>query len=327
MLAGLFRSNRPAVLLILPLVVLGVFLPLTWSVPSANAGGGMPLMAALRHVIGHAPVIQGIFSMAIITLLGAQLALLANDAELLGRRTHLPALLLPALLGAWGPLPPLDPALVGMPFVVLALHRSLSIALGGNVLSALFDSGLLLGIAAMFYVPYAFLIVVVWASVSVIRPFHWREYVLPLVGCCVIFLLAWGALDLLDLTPWHPLHTVMLRNDLTATSHPLPRRHSLLLMAVLVPLVMVALVRYAQTYQRGIMREKNLRASFMSFLAGVGVVILLVRALTGSFPPILAATPLAVFCGHALVGSRRAWLGELAVTAMLVLALIVQWKP
>jgi hypothetical protein len=324
MFAGFFRSNRPAVLLVVPLVVVGVFLPLAWSPRPVLTGRHMPLTTAVLDLAGGGPVAQGVIGMVLITLISIQLAFLANEADLLGRRTHLPAILLPALLGAMGHVQPLDPALLGMPLVLWALRRTLSIAQAANGMSALFDAGLLLGLAALFYVPYAFLVVVVWASVSVIRPFQWREYVLPFVGSFLVFFLAWCTLHLLDKTPWYPLRTVMPQGLVTAATS-WPRWHSTLLMATLVPLLLVAMVRHAQAYQRGVMREKNLRASFMAFLAGSGVLIVLVHTLTGSFPVILAAAPLAVLASHTLLGTRRAWLSELAIAALLLLALRMQW--
>lgn len=320
MLASLFRSNQPAVLFTVPVLVAGLFGP-QLLVPIAPRPLAMPLVELVDHLLAASSWARNALAMILVMLVAVQLALLANDMELLDRRNHLPAFFFPVLLAAFGPHALYGPALLGMPLVVAALRRTWSISNHGRALGALFDAGSLLGIAAMFYLPYVFLVVVVWASVSVIRPFQWREYAIPLVGSAWVFYVTWGILRLLGRTPWRPLLTVAHEQGV-----PLPSTTWRLgFHVVLGLLVLVAAVVYARGYQRSVMRGKNLRSGFLAFMAATAVVIGLVRLLGGDVHPVLWAAPLAIFVGSAVLGTRRNWLSESAMYLLLAVALLAQW--
>ena len=307
MLAHLFRSNRPAILVGL-VVLVPLLFPGYLVRPVAPAGQVMPLYGAFRSLLGDAPWAIGIATLLLVAFLAIQVTGLSNASDLMDRRNHLPALLFPLLFAAFDRSAVLDPALTGMPFVLWSLRRTWSLTNRSDARAQLFDSGLLMGIAALFYLPYLFLVVVLWASVSVIRPFDWREYVLPLLGSAVAIYLAWGVMRLLGETPW-----------------PWPRGQRWLLHALLWPVVAVALYRYADSYQRGIMRVKNIRSGFLGFCVAIGVIMAAVWLLNQAFPPVLLAIPLSVVVSYAFMSDRRAWLSESAVVCLLVLALWVQW--
>jgi hypothetical protein len=324
MLARLFRSNRPAVLLALFVLVPMVFVPGIWRM-GLLPGKAMPLYQGVVQLSQGASWLPGLLGLFVVALCAVQLAFLTNDAELLGPRTHLPALLFPLLLGVLSGGRVLEPALLGMPFVLAAMGRVWSIATAPKVLGRLFDAGLLLGIAALVHLPYAFLIVVIWASVSVIRPFQWREYVLPVVGVALALYLAWAFHILFTDAPWSPLKTVIGGASADMRSAGLPKAMRWGLNAVMYIMAAVSVKVYLESYMRGVMREKNLRASFMALFFALVVLVAGAKVLEGSFPAVLLAAPLAVFLSHALRGTRRAWLTEGAVLLLLLAALLALW--
>lgn len=324
MLAGLFRSNQPGVLLALLVLVPLLFGP-TLTLPFVAIPTVMPLTGLLQTLLAGSTGAQGILGMALIITVAVQLTFLANGTELMERRNHLPSLLFPLLLAAFSRGGSFDPALAGMPLVILAMRRTWAMMNTGSALGSLFDAGLLLGIAALFYLPYAFLVVVIWASTSVIRPFQWREYVVPLVGCLLMFYMAWAVLWLMGQESWRPLLTIATTAPSMGPAPGPIELQRLFLYIVLGALLLVAVLVFASDYQRSVMREKNLRSSFLALMAALAVIILLVWALNGAFPPVLLAAPLAVFGAYPLLGTRRAWLSELAAFSLLALALWAQW--
>ncbi|MBP7409236.1 MAG: hypothetical protein KA941_10800 [Flavobacteriales bacterium] len=323
MLAGLFRSNQPAVLFVAPLLVVFLLLP-TFSEPAAPQQGLMPLSALVEHLLGSASWPRHLLAILLVVALAVQLTSVVNGLELMDRRNHLVALLFPVLLAGLGGVSIYEPALLGMPLVLFALRRTWSISNTGGVLGVLFDSGFLLGIASLCYLPYAFVLVVVWASVSVIRPFAWREYILPTLGLALVFYLAWAMLNLMDRTPWQPLLTITRFNATAATMlHPTAARAGFWSITGLV--LLVAIMAFFTGYARSVMRGKNLRSSFLAFTTALGVLAVLLGFLNRGFPSVLAATPLAVLCSYALLTPKRPWLAEVSVLLMVGLALWVRW--
>ncbi len=319
MLIRLFRSNQPGVLMGLLVLVPLLFLR-HLPVPTGPAAVSMPLHGLLQDLFLAAPWTKAALLLATICAISVQLIGVMGEAELAERRNHLPALLFPILLATLATPGSLGPALFGMPFVLWAMRRTWTLTSGGGALSALFDAGLLLGIAAQFYMPYAFLVVVVWASVSVVRPFSWREYLVPLIGTLLIFYLAWGALTLAGVGEWRPLRTIACPAPFNPIKDDL---FQAILSVLFLAFLAISLYQFARHYNRGVVREQNLRSAFLAFVATLGVIIGLVSALNKWFPPVLLAIPLSLLFMFALVGTRRSWLSEAAGLALLAMAL---WK-
>lgn len=322
MLTGLFRSNQPAVLLtalvLVPLLFAGAF-----SGAPVPEGVHMVLFQVLLDKAGASVPVQGGIAIGLVLILTLQLASLVNNTEQTDRRNHLVVFLFPVLFALFHRSVLLDPALAGMPLVIWAMRRAWSITNVGPALGPLFDAGLLLGLAALVYLPYTFLVVVVWASVSVIRPFQWREYLMPALGAAVVFYLAWGVLHLNGLTPWRPLLTVADTRLPALEAAPWAWRW--LRAGVLVPVLLAALYEFTVSYQRGVMQVKNLRSSFLALGAALSVVVGGVYALNNAFPPVLLAVPVSVVAVHGFLGNRRMALRELALWVLLALALWAQW--
>jgi hypothetical protein len=322
MLAGPFRSNRPAILLaVIPLLLL-LFGPQL--LRAMQPGQVMPLYGLLRALLAGAPWAVGVVYLLLVGALAVQVTNLANDTELVERRNHLPALLLLLLMASFDRTGMLEPALAGMPFVLWALRRTWSLSNRGQALGTLFDAGVLLGIAGLFYLPYLFLVVVVWASVSVIRPFNGREYLLPVFGAAVMVYLCWGVLHLMEGSPWRPFLTVADGGrQLPLVIAPRGQREAVHLL--LAPITLVALYRFLGGYQRGIMRVKNVRSAYLGFGAATAVVIAGAWFLNGGFPPVLVAVPLSVLLAYAFLGSVWTRLADATMIALLLVALWVQW--
>ncbi len=323
MLTSIFRSNQPIVLTGLLVLVPMLFLPAFFK-PVLVPGPHMPLQGLVAMAAAERPWLQGTLVLLVVMLVATQLSVLVNDAELLDRPMYLPALIFPILLAAFGPSAPLEPTLLGMPFVLSSLRRTWTMSNTGTVMSTVFDAGMLMGIASMFYLPYAFLLVVIWASVSVIRPFQWREYVVPLMGHLVVFYFAWAMVELAG-SEWRPLLTIIPSHLDHPSIGTVSDSQRILLGMVLAGVLPVGILSYSRSYRRGIMRQKNLLSSFLAVTAAFGILLLFAWFLTGVLPPVLLALPLVIFTAHAFQGTKRAWVGESVVFSLLILALWAQW--
>ncbi len=333
MLIRFFRRDSPYGFLLLPLLVL-----LLW--PGAGAGGagllaegmapgmqtveGMPLYAPVRWLMGLTPWAALLLGMVLLAGLAHSLNRMANDAELFERRNHLPVLLLPLLLAQlpFGLVP--GPAFMGVWAVVLAMGRAWTAMGRKRILSALFDAGLLLGIAGAFYLPYTFLTVVLWATLAVTRPFAWREYLLPFIGMAVMLFLCWGAVHFIAPETWRPAASMQFS---PATPQP-PAAHwmyNVVLMAVLAILAISVMFAFATVYGRSVMREKNIRASFLAFAFAMGLLALFAWLLEGRVPPVLVAVPGALLLAYPLLQAKRTAWAEAAVWCLLLLACWARW--
>ncbi len=328
MLVKYFRQNQPAILLLLlPLVLL------LWPGAGAHVAApvdavpsGMPLFIVLRAMFTSLPWTLPVLGIVLVIGLSMQVTFTANESDLFERRNHLPALLLPLLLAFFpqGLMP--HPALAGMPFVLWAMRRFWASQGQQRVLGPLFDAGSLIGFAALFHLPYVFLVVVLWASLAVMRPFHWREYALPVMGMAVVLFLAWGILHLFRPSLWDLAGSMhVLRTEAAALHSPHWLYGILLLLLALVFLVS-GIAAFARGYARGIMRDKNTRASFLAFTFACGLLCAFSWFIEGRAPAVLVAVPLAIFLAWPLLQAKRIAWAESGVLCLMALAIWAKWS-
>lgn len=327
MLIRLFRQNQPIVLLLL-LVVLAALWPGAAPLladPFVAMPVGMPLYGPVHRLLAQGPwVFIGVGGLLVLAL-SFQLNVVVNNAELFERRNHLPALLLPILLALLphGLVP--DPAFMGLFFVLWALRRIWSLQGRMNVLGTLVDAGLLLGLAALFYLPYAFLVVVAWASLAVMRPFHWREYLMPLLGAAAVFVLAWGGWHLFAPQAWSPVGSLRSPDPSPWAIGHGHWMYGVVLVVVMGIMVLAGVYSFTALYRHSIMREKNVRSSFLALVFAVGLLAVFAWLIDGRVPPVLLAMPLAVLLSYPLLRARQVAWAEAGLWALLLLAIWARW--
>lgn len=281
----------------------------------------MPFYALLQSLVAGVLWVRWTLTFVLVTGIALQLAFLANDLELFERRNHLPALLFPVLLGLLPRGANLDPALAGMPLLLWAI-RCAWLARGRTASAPLFDSGALIGLAALFHLPYAFMLVVISASNAVMRSFQWRDHVVPLIGLLTVMLLCRGGLFVLQLDAWHPLPTLITPTDGWGR---LPAGYVYLLLTVLGLFSIPAAISFAAGYARSVVHGKNLRSAWLAFGLACSVLIGFSMLLTGVIAAVLAAAPLALFLAYPLLQPRRPWMAEAVVLLLAAMALWSQW--
>lgn len=333
MLTRFFRQDSPIAYLPLPLLVL-----LLW--PGGGAEGlssfsmgpevaqqvvtGMPFYIPVRHLLELSPWVAMGLSLVLLLGLAHSLNRMANDAELYERRNHLSVLLLPLLLALmpFGLVP--GPAFLGVWAVIWALARAWQAMGRKNIRSALFDAGLLLGIAGLFYLPYTFLTVVIWATLAVTRPFSFREYLLPPLGMAVMLFLGWGVLHFIDPGLWGPVASMHFDGGT-----PVPSAghwmYTVILVSVLGVLALSVIVSFTAVYGHSVMREKNIRASFLAFTFAMGLLALFAWWLDRRVPPVLLAVPGALLLAYPLLQAKRTAWADAAIWALLLLAGWGRW--
>jgi hypothetical protein len=322
MLLTFFRQDRPQAYAVLVLILAALLFPGVTQAPEPDAAHAMPLARPLLPLLSGPSLSAKLLMFALVLVNALLLDHMANQHELLGRRSHLPALMftLTLPLGPTGTAPSM--ALLGTPFVLMALHRVLATAGRSRVLGVLFDAGLLVGLAGVVHLPLLFMVVMIWTSVSVMRPFQWREYVVPLLAALLPLLLLVAAGELGVIGPVRPFAT--LRHAQPEGPWEEPVRRTLIVLLFLF-LLLAGVLSFVANYRSSVVRAKDLRSAFLSFVLCLMVPMGLERLLNGAVPSVFLAVPGAMVFSYPLVGRRRTWLGETALLSLLALALWAQW--
>lgn len=324
MLIPLLRKNRPGGLVVLPLFFALLWPGVgadTWS--AATIGRGMPLYQLAGAWAGESIWGAALLAGVAVLITAVLLAVLCNRVGLFAGSNYLPALLLPVIMALFpGGLAP-GPALLGMPFVLLAMVQVWSASGRSSALMPLVDAGILIALAGLFHLPYLLVLVPLWASLSVMRPLYWREYVLPVLGTGATWLIAWGLVKLWPVVQWDPFASIAAMPPATWQMHWMHR----VVLLVWAALAGITLIWWTWAdYGRSVMLGKNVRAAFYAFSFSLAVLAAFeVVVLGNEVRSVLLAVPLAVLLSNALVEGRSGSWGAVCFWGLVLLGLWGRW--
>lgn len=144
---------------------------------------------------------------------------------------------------------------------------------------------------------------------------------MPLAGAMLTFYFCWGILRLTGQPPMQAIAAIL------SAEHPsFPAGKSMILaLVVLIPMFAFGVLGYVRSYQKTIMRERNSRLAFLALCWALLAVIALEVIIHGKFPVVLIALPLAVVITYPFIITKRGWLAEVALLALLAIGCGVQW--
>ncbi len=102
--------------------------------------------------------------------------------EILQRNTFIAAAVYLVLMSHSLQLQHLYPALISHFFILTAIDALLQIDLKGDYLRLSYKTGLYIGIATLFYLPSASLLILIWITLLIYHIPNWRPWVIPILG-------------------------------------------------------------------------------------------------------------------------------------------------
>jgi hypothetical protein len=146
------------------------------------------LLAPFFDRIHNFPVVKEALGFACLLVTAGIWNRIVNKHSLLRQTTWFPFFFMVILLSCRASLVGFYPALVSSLFLVLASHKLIASYKKERALSDVFDSGLYVGIATLFYLPSMVFLILLWIGLLIIRSINWREWACTIVGFLVPFL-------------------------------------------------------------------------------------------------------------------------------------------
>ncbi len=241
-----------------------------------------------------------------------------NAYNLLGKPTFLPALLYVTSGSLLTPFLVLSPTLICNFIILGMIERFLSIYKRDEVRSVMFDLGMMVALGTLIYFPFIAMMLVLWISLIIFRPFNWREWVAGIIGFITIFFFLavfyyWN--DSLDqfYQIWLPL----------ASAFPTSFRINFYDFLVLIPVVVILILGFFQLqknfFRSVVQMRKSFQLLFFMFLTGLGSFYLKQDLQVYHF--LLCAPPAAVLMAYYFLHSNTRWIYE-SLYLSLILSII-----
>ena len=184
MILKLYKSNQTPVLFALPLVAILLWLPSMLHPEVVEFQGESPLFAYFNNSMS--PLMGQVVSVIIVLISAFVINHVINTNDIFDRNTFLPALFYVLVMGSLKENHVFSPVVISNLFVLLALRRLFSMYRQLPCKQEVFDASVFLLIASLFYFPVIILFPLVWVALSVLRPFVWREWVLPFISFLLV---------------------------------------------------------------------------------------------------------------------------------------------
>jgi Family of unknown function (DUF6427) len=264
MLLKLYKSNQPFVLLFLPIIAI-VFWINSFIHPVDLSAYYNGLLAENYNFLQIKYNWVNTLLAIVFLLAGAVLLnSIANKQKFTDKENYLPAFFYVLLNSLYFGQLFLSPVLVANFFLLLALQRFLNIYRQNNVFSECFDTGFLLAIAVVFYLPYLFLFPIVYLGLIIVRSFSWREWVLPVLGFCSVFLIVFVYLFVYDMELNSlnlQFRSLKLPNDFTSNDWV---GYSFLILTCFITIL--SFLVFIPQYGKSTIQEKNAKIIFVWLL-------------------------------------------------------------
>ena len=185
MLLKLFKTNKPIVLSILPILGGLVVLPTFFLAPSFGLGSFFSGFLSLLIILSSSYIVN----------------LCINQSELFNRTLFLSALTFVVFSCSVSVQDPLNPIILSNLFLVLALREILKIKRQVSCKSLLFNSSCLIIISGLLYPPYLLFFILPWCALSVIKTFYFKEWLMPIIALILFLFYGLASCLFFDLKP------------------------------------------------------------------------------------------------------------------------------
>lgn len=290
------------------------------SIPVTEQYEAMPFYNLIRSWINDPSLFTKILAFILLLLQAYVLVILNGRFMLVQQRTFLPAFFFmsivsfyPGMLGISGP--------VFASFFLIILLGFLFDSYNHDRNSyRFFEAGLMLGLASFFYAKMIFFLPFIWICSMIFRPFYWREYVMPLIGLAIPFILSAGINFLLDRDPLATMR--LLGDNLTVNIIFLePEILFFVITGILILLIALSSSYMLRIYQfRKIYIRNYYLAFFWLFL--VSTVILIFSGLNDAGAIYMMAIPVSFILTNYFLNSKRKE-ATAVIFALYVIALLL----
>ena len=328
MLLKRLKSNNFANLFLVPLAIAafwaGNFIN-PYLYPYAPGEADNVLFAPIFRLTDNSPLL-GVSLSAVITLLLALLIdLLISRYQFIRIRTRLPALLFVLLLGGFTNVHTLHPVYFAAIFLLLALFRLFSIFDQPKAYSRVFDTGILLGIGTLFYLPLVLLLPSFLFGVLVLsRGTTWRSYFILVLGFLLPFIFAFSYFFYTD--RFQELMNLFLQSVTTTINHLLHNQPLQGYLGVLIFYTIVASVDIVQHYDsKKVSSRKYFSVLFLIFIFALAAFTFVPSVSQEML--VIIAIPIAFLISNFFVFLKRRFWGELFFIVLLAFIILLQfWR-
>ena len=229
----------------LPLVLMVMWVFILPKPEIINTENAFPLFLYVFQVVRQSRIALIVISLLFVVLQAFFLTNVINKQGVLRESSHLPALLYVVLMSCFPEQLSFNPLLFANFFIIVFLNSIFNFYRSETAVFEVFNAGVFIGLASLFYWPCLFLFPLTMAALFVLRPFNMREWAVSFLGVLLPFVFFGAVLFWLDMLSVNsiksilePLYTVQFSTAYNGTY--------IILTAILAIIIIASLWRFSR---------------------------------------------------------------------------------
>lgn len=309
MLVKLFRPTRPEALLFIPFLVLLLWIQTFFEeLTVQHISHPMPLYKFIKDLLENQYfILQPLIAIILICVEALFFNYIISKHEVLNKQTNIPALIYCLFMSFSPSLLFLHPIIFVNGIFLIITDNMLSLYKSTKPFKQVFDIGFLIGISAfLFYFPSILLIILVWLSLLILRPFAWREWVISLIG----LLLSLFFISIYYF--WNDKLYEFWRDNIMnkffwkySTKFSLETFETVLIVFFIL-LVLLSFIKLLLNFYKNITRHRNYQKLMLSFII-ISFLAILCSINIYAYHFSVLAIPVSVFISHYFIVTKKNW--------------------
>jgi len=325
MILRILKSNRAVNYILFPLLAVVVWVEslIQPEIYSFYRGETQNLLyQPIARLFRDAALLQSIASLIILLVLAFIVLQINNRYSFIRVRTMLPAPLYIIMISGLVELHTLHPVYFAAFFVLMAIYRFFSAFDQVKPYSAVFDAGLLLGIASLFYFNIAVLFPALFFGIPILaREIRWREFAIVTLGFLLPFIFAvsyaFVAENLLEVLK------IFEVNTLTPNSHFKNNIPLQIYLGFLIILTLLGSIKIIQQYDsKKVSTRKFFTVFFLLFVTSLASFTFVPA--TSQEMLVITAIPVTFLVSNFFVFLKSRFWGELLFSLLLIIVITLQ---
>jgi hypothetical protein len=193
----------------LPLVLMVMWVFILPKSEIINTENAFPLFLYAFQIVRKSRIALIGISLLFVVLQAFFLTNVINKQGVLRDSSHLPALLYVVLMSCFPEQLSFNPLLFANFFIIVFLNSIFNFYRSDTAVFEVFNAGVFIGLASLFYWPCLFLFPLTMASLFVLRPFNMREWAVSFLGVLLPFLFYGSVLFWLDMLSINSIKSIL----------------------------------------------------------------------------------------------------------------------
>jgi hypothetical protein len=318
----LFKESHPVAYIIIP-VLIAVFMVLSWQGPEVYVvWNPMPLYNLLLAAVESMPEwLTGFLVTGLLISQVFHLNHIVRKHEVLYKNSFLPMLFFMIFLVIIPQFMIFHPVLFVNSILIFILDKLFRIYKNQSPLPLIFDTGFLIGVASLVYLPAISIFLLFAVSILILKTFSWRDWIIGLFGLVLPFFFTFVYYLWID--GLEEMRAIFFLDDLTRILDPggIALRGYRITIGVVALVMMLTLNRIRQNFYKNVTRIRNFQQVIFIYL----IVALLSLAFTGSvavYRFAILTIPISIMISYYFLAGKKAWWNEVLFWLMMATVIV-----